>query len=362
MAKSPSLRDVARHAQVSVGTASRALNNKANVLPETRPQVLKAATELGYKLQFRVPSSVSTKMNTIGVVMKRDPGVHQRVDSFNYAILTGVEAECQKLGVTMMFSSIQVDRYSHATNIPPILEEDTIDGLVIIGAVLSDADISAAIPTDVPVVLIDAYDPHQERDSVLIDNYKGAYCAVSYLIAQGHTHIGLIASDGTADEFYGVRERRMAYLKALTDHDIPYTHIQDSDLWHGSGYEATYKMMRQWPEVTAIFSCNDASAVGAVTALNEMGKRVPDDISIIGFDDTDDAVKTIPKLTTMYVDKVLMGALGVRRLYDRATDLHSVPIRTIIGTRLIERDSVKALVNRPLGSQEALAVPDTKKL
>jgi len=308
VAKSPSIRDVAQHANVSIGTASRALNNKSNVLPETRAQVLKAASELGYKLQFRVPTSVSAKLNTIGVVMKRDPGQHPRVDPFNYVILTGVEAECQKLGISLMFSSIEVDHYSHVTNKPAILKDDTVDGLLIIGAVFSDPDIAAAIPQDKPVVLVDAYNLHQEIDSVLIDNYGGAYKAVSYLIAHGHTHIGLVASDGTVNEHAGVRARRRAYLNALKDHDIAHVHIEDSSLTHHSGYEATIKLLQRSPEVTAIFACNDEAAAGVIAAANEMGRGVPDDISVIGFDDTEVATRTLPNLTTMFVDKALMGA------------------------------------------------------
>ncbi len=355
MTKPPSLRDVAQAAGVSIGTASRALNNKSNVLPETRAQVLKAATELGYKLQFRVPSSVSTKLNTIGAVMKRDPGQNPRVDPFNYMILTGVENECQKLGINMMYSSIQVDGASHAISKPSILEDNAIDGLVIIGASLSDPEIAHSIPADMPVVLVDAYNPHYQCDTILIDNFGGAYQAVSHLIEKGHTRIAWLGSNGKSKEHPGIRDRREGYLKALEDQQITDVYIEHAELWHSSGYEAAQKLLKCHPEITAIFTCNDDAAVGAMAAIHEMGWRIPDDISVIGFDDTEVAVRATPKLSTMFVDKFLMGVLGVRHLYDRATNLDRVPIGMNIHTRLVERDSVKSLVDRSM----PLHVPDT---
>jgi DNA-binding LacI/PurR family transcriptional regulator len=99
--------------------------------------------------------------------------------------------------------------------------------------------------------------------------------------------------------------------------------------------------MARAPHLTAIFSCNDDAAGGAIRALGDMGLTVPDDVSVMGFDDTDVALRTNPPLTTIFVDKFLMGVLSVRQLYDRAIDLERVPIHTTIHTRLIERASVQ---------------------
>src|SRR5215213_1216310 len=140
MAKTaPSLRHVAQAAGVSLGTASRALNNKSNVLPTTRALVLKAAADIGYKLQIRVPTTVASKISTIGVVVKRDPGEHPRLDPFNYAVLCGVEDECERLGLNLMYASLPVDEFSHATTWSPLLENGDVDGLVIVGVVFNDS-------------------------------------------------------------------------------------------------------------------------------------------------------------------------------------------------------------------------------
>ncbi len=134
MAKTaPSLRDVAQTAGVSIGTASRALNNKSNVLPATRSLVLKAAADLGYKLQIRMPTTVAARINTIGVAVKRDPGEFPRLDPFNYAVLCGFEDECERLGINLMYASIPVDKASYATAWSPLLENGDVDALAIVG-------------------------------------------------------------------------------------------------------------------------------------------------------------------------------------------------------------------------------------
>lgn len=214
---SPSLRDVAQAAGISLGTASRALNNKSNVLPETRALVLKAAADIGYKLQIRVPTTLTSKINTIGVVVKRDPGELPRLDPFNYAVLCGIEDECKRLGLNLMYASLPVNEYSHATTWSPLLENGEVDGLVIIGVVLCNSAITSHIPQHIPVVLVDAFAPGIECDTILTDNLRGAYDAVKYLICQGHRRIGLIGSTSAGAEHPSIRDRRHGYLKALTE-------------------------------------------------------------------------------------------------------------------------------------------------
>jgi LacI family transcriptional regulator len=336
----PSLRDVAQAAGVSLGTASRALNNKSNVLPTTRALVLKAATDLGYKLQFRMPTTVSSRLNTVGVVIKRDPKEYPGIDPFNYAILCGVEDECERLGINMMYASLPVDEISSAQTWSPMLENEEIDGLIVIGVVFEKPEIAARIPREIPVVLVDSYAPNIECDSVLIQNERGSYNAVRYLIQQGHRDIGLIGSGIHGRAHPGIIERHQGYLKALADHGIERTYVEDSYLHHDQAYSAAFNLLKRCPEVTAIFSCNDDIAPYIVQAANDLGRSVPDDLSIMGFDDSIIALKTQPLLTTVHVDKELMGSLAVRQLYERSANSERPPITTLVSTRLIERESV----------------------
>lgn len=347
MAKSsPSLRDVAQTAGVSLGTASRALNNKSNVLPATRSLVLKAAADLGYKLQIRMPTTVAAHINTIGVAVKRDPGEFPRLDSFNYGVLCGVEDECERLGLNLMYASVPVDEYSHATTWSALLENEDVDGLLVIGVVLSDPAVTKRIPSSIPMVIVDAFATDLECDKVVTDNLCGAYDAVKYLIHEGHTRIGLIGSSGRESEHPSIGDRRRGYLKALAEHGITQTYIEDSLLKSESAFNATVSLLQRAPEISAIFACNDDIAVHVMQAIKAGGRRVPEDISVMGFDDTAVAMEAQPPLTTMHVATELMGALAVRQLYERAMNTERPPITSVIGTRLIVRASVKRCARR----------------
>lgn len=346
---SASLRDVAHAAGVSLGTVSRALNNKANVLPETRALVLKAASDLGYKLQIRLPTTVASKLNTIGVVVKRDPGEFPRIDPFNYAVLCGIEDECQRLGLNLMYASLPVDEFSHATSWSNLLENEEIDGLIIVGVIFRDPSITGRIPGSIPLVLVDAFAAGMACDSVLTANVQGAYDVVKHLIDNNHTHIGIIGSNASHYEHPSISDRRQGYLKALADHGIPTPYIVDSQLQGESAYTATVQLLTESPQVTAIFACNDEIAQYVIRAAKDMGRCVPESLSVVGFDDKTLVEGGIP-LTTVHVEKDLMGAIAVRQLYERAINQDRPPITTIIGTRLVVRDTV-ARVGESSGAQ-----------
>jgi LacI family transcriptional regulator len=179
---------------------------------------------------------------------------------------------------------------------------------------------------------------------VSIDNAQGAYTAMDYLISQGHQHIGLIGS--WANCYPGINQRRQSYLQALADHGITQTYIEDGGLTSSMGYKTTQKLLQRFPEVTAIFACNDYSAMGAMRAALEMGRRVPDDLSVIGFDNLMAAAESIPPLTTMNVDRLLMGELAVQQLLNRCQYPDRAPITILVRTELIVRQSVRCLSHR----------------
>jgi DNA-binding LacI/PurR family transcriptional regulator len=245
-----------------------------------------------------------------------------------------------------MYASLPVDEYSHATTWTSLLENGDVDGLVIVGVVFNDPVITSRIPRHIPVVVVDAVAASIECDTIITHNFQGAYDAVTYLIEQGHTRIGLIGSSASEPEHPGIRERRLGYMGSLSDHGISETYIEGSLLCGESAYAAARRLLDQSPRVTAIFACNDDIAQHVIQAVKDSGLRVPEDISVIGFDDTDVASNAQPPLTTMRVDKELMGALAVRQLYERAANLDRPPITTLIGTRLVLRSSVTRCTTR----------------
>ncbi len=164
--------------------------------------------------------------------------------------------------------------------------------------------------------------------------------AVKHLVTAGHRNIGLIGSE--PDSYPSIAERRQGYLAALTQHNLkPF--IEDSVLDRPEAYEATKRLIARCPEITAIFACNDNVAIGVVNALQDTGLQVPNQVSVIGFDNIDLAQELKPALTTMHVDKVLMGIVAVRHLMDRAINPNRAALKTLVSTQVIERETVRAI-------------------
>ncbi|PKO22750.1 MAG: LacI family transcriptional regulator [Chloroflexi bacterium HGW-Chloroflexi-1] len=340
MGQKITLHDVAEKANVSIGTASMALNAKPGVSPETRTRVLEAATELGY--QVRIPVSVLSlrQLSTVGLVVKEDPGRAPKVNPFYSYVLAGVEAECRRQNLNLMYASVPVDNYNRISALPRMLVENRVDGLLIVGSFLDDAIAELAEQAGQIVSLVDSYTATKAFDSVVSDNFGGAHAAVSHLIQMGHRCIGLIGS--TPDAYPSIRDRRNGYLRALKDHGFRETFIEDGDLTSEAAYQATRRLWEREPSLTAIFGCNDEVAIAAMRAALDSGRRVPEDLSIVGFDDIDLVQQVIPPLTTVHVDKLLMGALAVRQLVDRAQNPTRATITTVLNVHLIQRQSVRA--------------------
>jgi LacI family transcriptional regulator len=338
MMKQPTLRKVAELAGVSLGTASQALSNKPGVLPETRARVIEAAVTLGYKSTRRLPSE--KKVSTIGLLCK-NTGDAFTVNPFYSYVLHGVEQECKRRNLNLMYATLDADDPSFVEALPPMLANPYIDGFLLVGTFLEDTIAYLSEQVTQLVVLVDAYASGQIFDSVIIDNTSGIRSAVEYLIRMGHVRIGLVGS--TSDAFPSIRERRDAYINTLHDHHISTLYLEDSPLTREGAYDATIRLLRQHPEVTAILGVNDQVAVAAMNAAQDLGRNVPNDLSIVGFDDIDLAHEVKPGLTTVHVDKILMGAQAVRQLLDRVETARQVALTTRLSTQLIIRESVRAV-------------------
>jgi LacI family transcriptional regulator len=340
MTKQPSLRDIAKQADVALSTVSQVLNNKPGVSPETRQHVLKVASELGYRYKVSVNAPVSPQLSTIGLVTKRFNGDPMNINPFYSYVLAGAERECQRHNISLMYANIEVDEDNHALSWPSMLLDQRVDGVIVVGAFLEETISHISRSAGQNIVLVDAYTANTATfDSVLIDNYNGAISAVNFLIENGHRHIGLIGSH--LHSYPSILERRRGYEAALHQHGIEDIYIEDCALDRPYAFQATLRLLKRAPHITAIFACNDNVAVGVMNAAQNLGYKVPEDLSVIGFDDIDLAQEVTPPLTTMHVDKVLMGALALRHLRDRAETPDRTPIKTMISTQVIVRESVR---------------------
>ncbi|MEL6306760.1 MAG: LacI family DNA-binding transcriptional regulator [Chloroflexota bacterium] len=341
MPKKPTLRDIAEYADVALSTVSQALNNKPGVSPEMRQHILEVAQKLGYRQKIVVEAPLTSDIKTIGLLTKRRHDDPPLINPFYSQIIAGAERECSRHGISLMYANVEVDENSHAIALPAMLLDERVDGVIVVGAFLEETISHISKRAGQNLVFVDAYtNLNSTFDSVLIDNVEGASVAVTHLLDMGHHHIALVGSNTSS--YPSIHERRTGYLNVVNQHNLEPL-IIESPLTRRAGYEAAKEIMHTHAEVTAIFACNDAVAFGVLNALQDEGLSVPEDMSVVGFDNIDLAQVVSPALTTIHVDKVMMGAMAVRHLRERALDPERTSLKTLITTQLIERDSVEKI-------------------
>lgn len=351
---------VAELSGVSISTVSLVLRAKPGINAETRKRVLEAARKLGYGRKYLTVSQSPTELSHIGLVMKSRAGHSAVVNQFYSHVIAGIEAACRKQQINLLYATIPVDEENHPIELPRLFFDSHVDGVLLVGAFADATVTQAASDKSLPLVLVDAYAPAPIYDAVVSDNVHGAYEAVSHLIQQRHRHIGLVGS--LPHTYPSIDDRRAGYLQALSDHGITETYFGDSHWQVDEVYEATMMLLERHPQLTALFGCNDESAIGAIRAAQALGRRIPEDLSIIGFDDIDRAQHVVPALTTMQVDKLTMGRIAVQLLVNRVEFPEAATVTTAIRPLLIKRQSVATHALQRTGNQDETESHATKHL
>jgi LacI family transcriptional regulator len=339
MSPKVTLENIARESGVSLATVSLVLRDKPGINEETRKHVLDAARALGYRRRTQTESAAPQALQQVGLIIKAREGDQPRSNQFYAPVLAGIDDTCRKRHINLLYATVMVDLDNHPQDLPRMLLEDQLDGVLLVGAFVDHTIERLIQRRHTPVVLVDAYATTSDYDAVVTDNFRGGYEAVTYLIQRGHHHIGMVGS--MPDAYPSIAERRRGYIQALLDHDIPERYFADSHLTREEAAESTLELLKRWPEVTALFCANDEIAVAAMQAARAAGKRLPDDLSIVGFDNIDLAEHLTPALTTMNVDKTSMGRLAVQLLSHRAEFPDSNCVTTVLRPTLIERQSVR---------------------
>ncbi len=333
----PTLKEIAEIAGVSVGTVSAALNDRPTVAPETRARVMDVAVSLGYVVKFKPHQPGVAKIETIGLLIKHDFGLVWDTNPFYSRIQLGVTNTCQRYNINLMVANIEVDASNHPVQWPAMINQQQIDGLIMAGAFIDDTVQMVQRRSELPIVLVDSYAPNLRCDSVVTDNIGGARKAVTHLIEQGHTRIGLAGWNPLSPP--SIHQRKRGYLEAVSENGLePF--IAETELSRAGGQMAAWKLLESKQPVTALFCCNDETAIGALSAIREMGLNIPRDVSVIGFDNIDLAGETTPPLTTIHVHKSWMGSLGVQALIERVRNPLQPKITTVLATDLIVRETV----------------------
>lgn len=333
------IRDIARIAGVAVSTVSRVMNNHQDVGPETRERILKVMEETGYIPNSNARNLKRTSSASVGVMIKG------RYNPFFLRMIEAIENEITNRNYSMIL------HYNHdsANDIEAAVElikEKRLEGLICLGGNFNQIDDSYLLNLKTPLVLassdLEGSTAYNDFSSVGIANEAAAYGAIKHLIDRGHRKIGLISSDET-DICIGTL-RKKGYLKALQDNGIEEDPglIESGQYTFESGYQVAQEILNRRPDLTAFFVISDIMAIGAMRAIHERGLRIPEDISVVGFDGLDYAAYCHPTLTTIQQPIEEIGIKSAELLFS-LIDKKSENQHLILETELIERNSTKRI-------------------
>jgi LacI family transcriptional regulator len=333
---------IAQESGVSLATVSLVLRNRPGISGETRARVLGAAERLGYQIKAPPVLAKRGQLSRIGMFVRMESSVIPQMNPFYSRVLSGIEEACRRNGISLLYANLPVDENNHPVENFPLLDNEDVDGLLMVGAFVDQTIMTVLGKRSYPIVLVDAYSDTESYDAVISDNFQASYQAVEYLIQKGHRQIGLVGTE--AESYPSLRERRFGYLRALKEAGITNTYIADFNVNQSHGYEEVKQLLQKHPEITALFGVNDEVSVSAIRAAREIGRQLPEDLSIVSYDDTVLAVHATPKLTTMHVDTMAMGQAAVQMLSFRLENPNAARMTLTIHPALVERESVAVLL------------------
>jgi len=315
------IRDVARRAQVSVASVSRALNNFANVSENTRTRVADAVRELGYVPHAGARSLSLARTNAIGVVL---PDLH---GEFFSEIVRGMDKEANSRGYLLLLSNMHAGSAQSASALKAL--RGRVDGMIVMAPHLSESELAAALPARTPAILVNT--PTEGHDSIRLDNAAGARAVAEHFLERGRKRIVHIAgAEGNID----AEERAEAFRKALAGTGVEFEVIQ-GDFTEESGEAAIQSLLDSGTSFDAVFAANDMMASGALQALRDAGIDVPTEVAVAGFDDIPLARHI--GLTTVRVRIAELGERAIKRLVSVLEGYNDAPLQELHSPELIVR-------------------------
>lgn len=340
----PTSADVAALAGVSRTTVSFVLNGRdTSISPATRARVLQAARQLGYHPHAPARQLAGGRSHTLGLVVRQSP---EQIagDALLAETLRGLTAAARSSGFRVIVEAIDGGDTAYAD----LLRSRRVDGLIVSGPRSDDPDLKAAVKEGFPVVLQGSL-PGVRVPSVDVDNVAGARGAVEHLIGQGNRRIGCITNAPLA--YTAARERVDGWRGAMRDAglDAPDAWLEEAAFDAPSGARAAVRLLARVPDLEALFIASDVVALGAIGALRASGRRVPEDLSVVGFDDVPLAAFFDPPLTTVHLPAYELGHAAGVALLDRISE-PTVPGRTLLPTELVVRASTSAPQRAPVAA------------
>ncbi len=343
-------KDIAKIAGVSRSTVSRVVNNYSNVPEKTRKKVMKIVDEYGYTPNSSARILAGKAGKTIGVfvteVQASDKRSVIKASGYFSQFISYIIYEADKYDYNVLVSIINDKK--DFNNVKKIFLNKTISGGIFIGEKQETPEIKELIKKKCKIGLVDQKQTECLKNSVIVnsDDFKGAYKATEYLIQNGHKRIMHLSGDLKKNSG---KEREKGYEEALKDYnmEIKKEYILNGDFTEESGYiqtKAKFDKLEQKP--TAIFVSSDSMAIGAIKALNELGYKIPEDISIIGYDNIELSKYTNPRLSTVDVGMGKMAKTMVFNLVNLIEEKENIKYNNKVETTVIIRESTKKIFNK----------------
>lgn len=322
------IKDIAKKANVAVSTVSYVLNNTKNVKPETRERIYKAIKELNYQ-PSSVARSLKTKQTlTIGIIL---PDI---TNLFFTETTRGIEDAANQHGYNVILCNTDKDPKKEMAYLNTLYSKD-VDGIIFIGTCMNQHIVKDK--KDTPIVFIDSKSG-ENVTSISVDNIKGGYLATKHLLEKKRSEIIFLTGPLYRKAYF---ERMTGYLNALRSEGLEYNELlvyQCEGSFQG-GYNIIQSIFDKKMEIKSIFAASDVIALGAMRALIERGMKVPEDVSVVGYDDISISSMFIPSLTTVRQPKYLMGQKSVELLMKKIEDKSFKNEYVVLEPELIIRES-----------------------
>lgn len=322
------LKAVSQHAGVSISTASRALSGATGISGPVRDKIFLAAKELNYL-------NATTTARQITILSDIET-VSLGAGDYMHDVMEGLNAECHDLGIE---PKIQLIDSKSSTSLINRSKNQLADGYVLL-SILDDKIIDELVAHKIPAVIINGVDRMMRIDAVAPANRAGGHMATDHLIELGHEHI----LNFTHEPRLTIQDRLLGYTDAMKSADLEVKDeyiVPISDMRTDIGYLKMKQILKQRGHegFTAVICCNDAVAIGVSTAVLEAGLQVPEDISIVGFDNIATAAISSPPLTSIAVDRYALGSFGIQRLAERVRAPKNLPTYTQFAVSIEVRKS-----------------------
>jgi LacI family transcriptional regulator len=327
-------KEIAERLGISIATVSRALNDQPGVSPTVRDRVLRLAHKTGYSPDIRARSLATSVTHTAAFVVHNAEHSAAK-DPFYPVIMAGAEAYLSQHNYHILLSTVD-DQTMARPQTFSVVNQKRVDGLILAGPDISASFILGLLTANIPLVLVDNCLSQTAINCVLNDDKGGAYSATRYLIEYDHDRIVFLSGP---QEWVSNRDRMRGYQQAVREAGLEPLILHKPETTITSGRRMMLEALDQWPDLTAVCAVNDAVAIGAIRSAIKLGRHVPQDLSVIGFDDISWAAINEPPLSTVHVFKRRMGKLAAQHLLDHIRNPTSPPSKVIVSTKLSLRES-----------------------